>query len=1618
MASVDKRVVSMAFDNASFERKMSETIKSLDKLRASLDLASTGKGLDQLSEAGRRFNLGGMNAAVDGVSAKFLALATVGITVLSNITSRAVDAGTRIVKALSLDPIMDGFREYELNMNSIQTILANTSSKGSTLEDVNKALDELNLYADQTIYNFAEMTRNIGTFTAAGVDLSTSTAAIKGIANLAAISGSNSQQASTAMYQLSQALATGTVKLMDWNSVVNAGMGGEVFQKALFESGKAMKTLAGVPMDMTFEKWKDSGNSFRDSLQEGWITSEVLINTLQGFTGDLTDAQLQAMGYTDAQIKQIQEMGAMGKSAATDVKTLTQLVDTVKESFGSGWASTFRIFMGDFEEAKALFTEISEAIGGFAETSTNARNEMLQGWKDLGGRTLLIDAFRDAIKGIGTVISPIKEALRTVFPRTTSQQLYEMTERFAEFAKTIKIGEETANKVRRAFEGFFSIFAIGWEILKGIGGFLRDVFTELGFVGGGLLEFSANTGDFIVGLREALVEGGGIAEFFERLGNAVKGPIRVLRDAASAVGEFFSSFINSDEVATVAESAGSRFQEMGERVASVGSAFEWVADKIKSLANALEPVWDAIKGWFSELGSRLADVLTPDDFNNAVDAVNVGLLGGITIILGKFMKDGLSLDFGGGVMENISDAFDQLTGTLKSMQTQIRAKALVNIAIAVGILAASVIALSLIDPAAMTKALTGLSVGFAQLVGTMAMLEKLSMGTAAGKMTILAGGMILLSTAVLILSAAVKNLSGLSWGELAKGLIGVTGLLVALTASTQLIAADASGMIRAGVSMMAISAALVILSKAVKSFAEMSWGEMAKGMVGVATGLGILVLAMRLMPPGLAATGAGIAVLAVGMLVLSKAVESFADMSWTEMGKGLLGVAAGLGAIALITNTMPAGGLPAIGLGITIVAAGLLVMAEAVKSMGEIKFGEMVKGIGGLSAMLLVLAVATNSMTGALAGAAAVVVVSGGLYILAGVLKEVGKLSIAKIVTGLITLAAALGIIGLAAALLAPLTGALLGLGAAIALLGAGFALFGVGAAATAKAFEVLAKVGKAGVEILIDVIIELVKALPRIVGELGKSLVEMANTLIEATPTFMKAVGVILVHVLDTIIEATPKIAEAFGTIVLTAIETIRSLFPEIVSLGYEMLLTFMRGLRDNIGEITSLAIDIITRLASGIADRAKDIVDAAVSVVTAFTGAIGSRAVDLVAAGAGMLVDFLKGIADNLNKIVGAVGEVITSFIDAVGDLAGDIIDAGFGLLTDFLKGIGDNLAEVVTTVGEVVAKFIEEVGNTAQLVIDAGTELLVDLMTGVADNTKEIITTATSVIITFVKALSRNVQLLANAALGILADFLDGLATAIRENRTKLQKAGSRLVSEIMKGALLAIPSFGFNMGVSLVDALGLSRESKLSINNSFKEIARQAADGSINELNRKAGSIKNAIVAPYILGAALAKWYLKIKSPSRVFMEIAENVNAGFVKGMDDDTSVVDSMVGFAEQVVGTFTKVVDKTNDLMADISDASPTITPVLDLTKVQEGAKSIDGMMGAHTLSAQMSYDTAARIFEAQRAAQDSQDEDPKPPTEIKFEQNIYAPKELSTRDIYRNTKSQIALAKEEINV
>lgn len=436
--TIDQRVVEMRFDNANFEKNVSTSMSTLDKLKKSLKFEDSAKGFENISKAAGRVDMGGLSNGVESVRLKFSALEVMAVTALQNITNSALNAGKKIAYALTIEPITSGLHEYETQINATQTILANTQKEGANINDVNRALNELNKYADLTIYNFTEMTRNIGTFTAAGVDLNTSVNAIKGIANLAAVSGSTSQQASTAMYQLSQALASGTVKLQDWNSVVNANMGGQVFQDAL----KMTARIHGIAID---EMIADEG-SFRETLSKGWLTKDILTETLQHFT-EFTDTyneeSLKRQGYNDKEIAEIKQMGITATDAATKIKTFSQLWDVLKESAQSGWTTSWQTIIGDFEEAKETLTVFGDTLTKMIGDSADARNAVLKegfmsGWKQLLNEGIEdTEGFQNAIIEAG---------------KNSGVAVDGLIEKYGSFEKSLKGGWVTSDMLKTALD--------------------------------------------------------------------------------------------------------------------------------------------------------------------------------------------------------------------------------------------------------------------------------------------------------------------------------------------------------------------------------------------------------------------------------------------------------------------------------------------------------------------------------------------------------------------------------------------------------------------------------------------------------------------------------------------------------------------------------------------------------------------------------------------------------------------------------------------------------------------------------------------------------------------------------------------------------------------------------------------------------------------------------------------------------------------------------------------------------------------------------------------------------------------------------------------------------------
>lgn len=1597
MSGVDDKVVSIKFENAQFMAKATETLATIEKLKTSLNFSGTSTSLGDLGASTAIPGMQHLQGAVEGVSTKFLALATIGITALSNITNKAISTGTQLVKSLSITPIAQGFSEFELKMGSIQTIM---SGSGASLETVNQKLADLNAYSDKTIYSFKDMTSNIGKFTNAGVGLDESVAAIQGIANVAALSGANAEEASRAMYNFSQAMSSGSVKLMDWKSIELANMGTKEFKQQLIDSAVAMGTLTkeGDHYVTSQGTAVTATKGFNESLSDAWLTSEALTTTLGRYSDATTD------------------IGKRATAAATDVKTFSQMIDTMKESVGSGWAQTFELVFGNFEEGKKLWTGINNWFSDTVGKSAQARNDVIQAWKGLGGRDVLLQGLKDAFKGLGSILNPIKEAFRDIFPKKTALELAQLTETFANFAKHLTVSGETAAKIKSVFSGLFSIFKIGFAVIKGVAGVIASFIGSFASAGGGALSFAANLGDTITKFKEFLIEGGGLQAFFEKVTQVVLKVSDAIKGFGGFIAGIFSAFKGGDDPTPKFEKLGDRLSTLSGIAKTIGSAFEKMGDIIRK-------VGDKITEWVKNFA---ANVFKPGDFNKALDVLNVGLLGGIVLLLKKFLDGGLELDLGGGLIDTIKNTFGELTNTLKAMQTQIKSKALMNIAIAVGVLTAAVLVLSMIDSAKLTKALSAMAVGFGQLVGAMALLDKIgSDQKAAAKLATLAVGMGFLAGAVLILSLAVKALSTMSWEELAKGLTGVTVLILGLAGASKLLEGSTKGLIRAGIGMVGMAIALLILAAAVKAFSTMSWSEMGKGMVGVAIGLGLLVLATKNMPKGMVAQGVGLIAIAVGLRILANAVQAFATMSWSEMGKGMAGVGAGLLIIALTMRLMPNNMLLTAS-GILVLSVALNFMAKAVETLGSMKLGALAKGIGAVAAVLLILSVATNSMTTALPGAIAMGVVAGALYILSGVIKELAKMSLKELAIGIGAIAATLAVLGIAAALMAPVIPALMGLGIALGLIGGAFALFGLGASLVAKAFETIARAGKAGIKAIKAVFEELIKALPDLIGALAEGLIQMGQVFLDAAPMFVRAVAEILKEVISALTDVLPSFLVLVGELISGLLELIREKVPEFITVGWEVLLAFLQGIRDNIGETTQLVIDILTNFAKTLTENMPIIIQSAVDLITSFLTELGNHAAELATAGLTMLTQFLTGIAQNLSSVVTSVANIIIAFLKQLAIELPRIVTAGTDLLIALLRGITDNLIKIASAVTDIVAKFIAEMGNNAGKIAQAGADALVDFLDGLVRDIAKVTTKAGEVVTKFIEGVGAQALKIAAAGIQALTDFLTGIESDISKAVTKGVAVVLKFIEGLGKNAL-ALADGAAKVILDFVNGLTAAiNKYSPELREAGRNLGYAIVDGASGGLLSKAGQLAQDAKSVFSGALGGVKSILGINSPSKVFYELGQNMIAGTANAFKFDKEGQRSVVAWGGSINKALSTTWGSTNGSLEWFDDIQPVITPVVDLSNVTAAGKGISGMLSGAKLSPswggikpQTSWSQANEIAHTRDIVNDHEIGPGELGSKtVNYVQNNYSPEALSTSDIYRNTKSQIASVKEELKI
>lgn len=1617
MATIDERVVSLKMNNKQFLSAIKESASSMDRLKESLKMQGAADGLSRIGEIAKNTTLGDLATKALDIGKNMSVMQGLAVTAFGGIGVAALNAGRSVVSGF-IGTIKDGFNEYELKMRAIQTIMANTVEKGTTLGEVKTSLAELNTYADKTVYSFSDMTHAIGLFTAAGVDLQTSVASIKGLSNLAAASGSTAQQTATAYTQLSQAIAAGAVHLQDWNSLVQAGMGGESFRNALIETSRMM----GTGYDEAIAK---DGN-FRESLKEDWLTAQVMTTTLTALTNDLSEAQLVEMGYSEEQAHKLKQFAQGAFDAATKIRTFSQLVDTTKEAIGSGWAETFEILFGDFEEASDLFTAIGDWLGAVIKSSADARNGFLQMWKDLGGRTALVQGLANIFWAVVKVLGQIGTAFRRVFMNASAEGLVRITKAFENFTSKLIITNNFADKLEWTFTGLFSIFHIFATIL---GEVAQVVFTVASHIVSAL--FPAFTGINSGVFQITKVIGKAIYWFdqwFTKLdlgGKLLKlllPPIDLLGKAIKWVVDKIHDFIMWLDFTGKVKGAG-------EGLKNLASKFGLVKDALKNsvLGREFSAAMDSIHSGVDKAKSKI------NEFAGSVgDKLKAKLISGKAALSDYFKGFNLGdMSSAETIVASLGTKFDELGQKLKiSEKVQWLKEKLVELkevlietwntvqnssvwpklGKAFGDVGSKVkdVALAFrdwVNGHSEVKAKAKEAAGAVSEVGSAAAQAAKETGQAAKENFLkkwfedieqVARAIHLpelfdtIKQKFVEFKDFVTNTFAPKVKDAVKGAFGSIGNALS-DANSNLKSYDMGkilvGAIGGGV--------LIAFTRWINSFKKNfdKIGDVAEKIGNVFDKLGGVLEAFeqKVKAKALLTIAIALGVLAGALILMSlvPAPKLFITLAAMKLLFNMLeNMIEGVAYLGVYRKNMPY----IMGMMITL-GATLILMATAVKILSTMDIKGAIVGVVALDTVissivgfLKEVSKIVDSETSAgilLSLAVSCVILSLAVYTL-------GSMSTGKAIQGVIALGAVIAILsgfmfivskdpymGKGAALLLSLAVSCNILVAAIWMLGTmdtgkllqGVIALGVIIAELSVAMAIAGRANARGAAAIIAMSAAVI-VLTGAVAILGNMDIEtLAKGLIAL------AAGLAILAISMAAADAFKEGGIALGIASIaflalaSAMKTLSGITWTQLAIGLIALAGGMLILVAAAAGAQYFAVGMIiltaALLALGLALLPISIGMAAFAAVLGICATTGAAAFLVLTEG-------LKQLAAILPQVAIDFANAIANFIITLGSKAPELAVAMAALLGAIIYAINVNIPGIVASLFILIQAMLTELANHAYEFGEKGATILANFLNGIADNIGKVIDAATNVILNFLDGIARNGPKIIDKGMWTVLKLLEGVRDAINKYSHRFNKVG--------------------------------------------REIAWAIVDGMTDGLASKAWSFGESMVSVAKKGYNKVKNFFGIHSPSRLMKELGGYVGEGLAIGIENTGDrVAEAGDNMSKAAYDAMSAALNGVDDLIEDDPSFKPEIKPVLDLTEMQKQAKGINNFLPAIGVTAQAA--NAARP-PAPIAVDNSDKNGQNGATNITFNQTNNSPEALDAATIYRDTHTLLAMAKDKLTL
>lgn len=1563
MSSIDNRIVQMQFNNKQFEAGAKTTLGTLAKLKQALNFSGIKTGVDTLGSAiNKALNVSGVASGIDSLNSKFSTMGIAWQRTIQQITDKAISAGMTISKALSTDGLMAGLDEYTLKMDNIQTILTNTASKGTTLDDVNNALGELNKYADDTVYSFQDMTRAIGQFTTQGVDLETATAAIKGFSNLAAGTGTSNTDLARAEYQMSQALSTGVVKLMDWKSLETAGgMGGEYFQKGLIETAKSMgKTLP--------EGLEEGLISFRESLSDDsssdpdWLTTDVLLTTLNKFAEDPTL-----------------------KAAATEVKTFKQLIDTLKEAIGTGWADSWEVIIGNFEEAKKLWTAVSDTLGGLIGNMSNARLEMLKEWKSLGGRDAAIQSIANAYKALTTVVEPAAQAIRKVFPKMTGKQLADLTKQFEKFTEKMSLTGAESSSVYRLFEnlsnavkniinvirvmassfkmvfpssfrdtlfsivdilgsltgkvkfatstigkfqivakGIFSVFSISFQVLKSLFNVIKPLFGYIASGSGSVLNALVKVSQFLINLDESIKKTGVLDAVLGKVVNSFKKAISWIKSIGYGIKGVFTDIVDSVSYlfGTIKNVVGEYLQ--GTLLSTIYETVVAIKDKIVGIVGDI--LTDISKIW----GDGEAIDTSAISIDKSTKTLSL-LSKVLSVIKDIFTKIGETI---GSIAEHLSPVIDAFRTAVKSVFGLV--KSFVT-TFASGI-DGSTIEL-LIDN--VLKLMSGgaifafiktlkkngdtLNKSIESIFGSIKNIFMYFQGSAAN----LSGATRSIKTMFDSLAGSVESLKT---NIKAKTLRDIA-VSIAILAGSMLV-----------LSLIKVDHLLPTIGAMASLFAELTGSMIAltklTGDVGVKqmTAVSIAMVAMSI----------AVAILAGSLYKMSK-------VDYKTLSNSALVMTGLIGALVSVSRTLSRDtkGMIKGAIALAIFSSAIKNLAKTVQILSALPTDKLISGLVGTLVLITGITVAMRVGKFDSIGIKSAI----GIYIFARAINVLSDAVLSLGSADLVTLAKGLGSVAIA---MGATVGALILVNkfagdSKFLSMGIGMVLFATGIKILSSS---IATFGSMSWESIGKGLLTFAGAMAVVVGS-----VILLNKFAGSADFLAMSAGLV---VFSVGLKAIASVIDSFSGMSLKEIGTGLLAFAGAMAVTVGSLVLLSKLVPAPQLLITAAALVIVSIAIKALADS--------MSVLSGL-GIQGVLVALLALAGAFVVIGAAAVIIGPLSIVILALGVAIAAlglgmalaaasiFIFVSALTAFIALGSGAGAaITAMITAIAAGIPALLAAVGKGIVALVQSIAMASGSLASAALLTLVSVLTAIRDNIYQITQLAADIIVGFIDGLSSKLPDLVNSAVNLIIAFIDSLGTAIDEHGEEFLDAIWNLFKSLGRLGLKII-----GKGKELIGKLWEGIQNLPLVQN-VKDFVGDAIDGISEKINDIFDIGKNLIEGLWNGIKDAKDWVIdKVKgvgqdildglsgifdehSPSKKTAEMGEYLMEGLGIGIDDKANyALSSAETCAKDTMSIFNDILSKP--FKTDYTSMN-ALKPTLDLSNVQYGRSAISTMLNGHSIS------------------------------------------------------------------